>query len=190
MTRKPNTTIGRLIFSLALTLALVPVRFAAAQGAQATPDANPDAIFFTKATQAGMAEVNAGNLAATHGKSPAVRSAGVMLVQDHTRTNDALRALADIKHVTLPPPDSATPGPRMTMVQSLTGDAFDRAFVGWQIVAHKEAIVLFNEEAASGEDPDVRRLAMMTVPTLQAHLKMLEAITLPLPPSEPPPPRQ
>ena len=153
----------------------------------ATPDANPDALFVRKAFQAGLAEVNAGKLAQQQGSNAAVKQFGRMMITDHGSADEALQAIATAKNVDLPMMADADQDTKMKAVQASTGDVFDRAYVGWQIVSHKEAIALFKEEIASGDDPDVKHFADITLPTLQAHLKILEGIVLPPPPSEPPP---
>jgi putative membrane protein len=41
---------------------------------------------------------------------------------------------------------------------------------------HEEDIAEFKKEAASGQDPDVRAFASAILPTLEAHLKKIQAI--------------
>jgi len=41
---------------------------------------------------------------------------------------------------------------------------------------HEEAVALFQKEASSGTDPDLKAFAQKTLPTLQEHLKMAQAL--------------
>ena len=41
---------------------------------------------------------------------------------------------------------------------------------------HEEDIAEFRKEATSGRDPDARAFASATLPTLEAHLKKIQAI--------------
>jgi len=58
------------------------------------------------------------------------------------------------------------------------GVSFDKAYIEWQIGAHKEAIVLFKTESTSGDDLDARQFALATLPMLQADLDHLFAIVI------------
>jgi predicted outer membrane protein len=42
------------------------------------------------------------------------------------------------------------------------------------VTAHQETIALFQQEAQSGKDPDIKQLAAQALPTLQQHLKMAQ----------------
>jgi putative membrane protein len=41
---------------------------------------------------------------------------------------------------------------------------------------HEEDIAEFKKEAASGQDPDARAFAAAALPTLESHLKQIQAI--------------
>jgi putative membrane protein len=41
---------------------------------------------------------------------------------------------------------------------------------------HKEAIALFEREAKHGQDPDLKRFAADTLPTLREHLKLARKV--------------
>lgn len=54
---------------------------------------------------------------------------------------------------------------------SATGAAFDRGFVDAQVKAHQEAIALFEQQAKSGSDGDLKAFAQKHLPGLRTHLK-------------------
>lgn len=63
---------------------------------------NPDESFFKNATQAGIAEVEAGKMAETQCTSAAVKEFAAMMVKDHSAANAKLQKIAMSKGVELP----------------------------------------------------------------------------------------
>ena len=144
-------------------------------GAVAADD-NPDAIFYRKATESGLAEIDGGGLAQQLGSTQAIKDFGAMMVKDHNAANHTLRELAETNHVTVPalprPADTA----RRAKLSALSGPDFDKAYIEWQILSHKDAIALFKEESASGDDLDAKHFAADSLPKLQSHLAVLLAM--------------
>ena len=137
---------------------------------------NPDAVFYAKAMQSGLAEINAGELAQQRGKNPPVLAFAAMMVKDHNAANFRLRDIAAADSVDLPATMSAEQSAKRAELAGLTGDDFDRSYIEWQIFMHRDAIALFKTEAESGDDKDARQFATDTLPTLQSHLKELLAM--------------
>lgn len=144
----------------------------AAVGAESYPDAS----FYKKAAEAGIAEVDAGNLAEQKGNNQAVKDFGAMMVKDHTAANDKLKALAASKNISLP--TSASMGEMATKgkLDLLSGDTFDKSYIKSQLKDHREAIALFKNEISSGQDPDAKAFASATLPTLKMHLHTIKTI--------------
>jgi putative membrane protein len=143
---------------------------------------NPDASFYMTATQGGLAEIDGGLLAQQRGKSPHVVSFGAMMAKDHNSANLKLRELATANHVDLPSAVSADQAAKKAKLAGLTGDDFDRAYIEWQILSHKDTIALFKTESETGDDMDARQFATDTLPTLQFHLTTLLAMPMIAPP--------
>ncbi len=139
-------------------------------------DSNPDATFYKKAAEGGIAEVDAGRLAQQKGDSQAVKTFGAMMVKDHSAANEKLHALATSKNISLP--TSATIGDMAAKAELdvLSGDTFDKSYIKSQIKDHNGAIALFKKEIASGQDPDARAFASATLPALRMHLKKIKTI--------------
>ena len=144
----------------------------AAVGAESYPDAS----FYKKAAEAGIAEVDAGNLAEQKGNNQAVKDFGAMMVKDHTAANDKLKALAASKNISLP--TSASIGEMATKgkLDLLSGDTFDKSYIKSQLKDHRAAIALFKQEISSGQDPDAKAFASATLPTLKMHLHTIKTI--------------
>ena len=164
-----NRATASIIATLASTILAVPVLALAA-------DKNPDADFFKRAAQAGIAEVEAGKLAQDKGSSQAVKDFGAMMVRDHTAANDKLKSIASSENVDLPSSSGVKNMASKAKLEVLTGDAFDKAYIKNQVAAHRQAVALFRKEAASGQDPQAKAFAAATLPTLKAHLKKIDEI--------------
>jgi putative membrane protein len=141
-------------------------------------DSHPDATFYKKAAEGGIAEVDAGNLAQQKGDSQAVKDFGAMMVKDHSAANDKLQALAASKNISLPTSASIGELATKAKLDVLSGDTFDKSYIKLQMKDHYGAISLFKKEIASGQDPDGRAFASATLPTLRMHLKKIKAIAV------------
>jgi putative membrane protein len=139
-------------------------------------DKSPDADFFKQAAQAGMAEVEAGQLAQDKGSSAAVKDFGAMMVKDHTAANEKLKGIATGENVDLPSGPSLKDKAAKAKLEVLSGDTFDKAYIKNQVAAHRQAVALFRKEAASGQDTQAKAFAASTLPTLKSHLKKIDEI--------------
>jgi len=152
-------------------LALVPL-----SRAQNANRMMPDNSFATKAAQGGMAEVQLGQLAETHAASPDVKNFGKMMVDDHTKANDELKAVAAKKSITLPTGIDAKSQATYDRLSKLTGADFDRAYMRDMVNDHRTDVNEFKREANSGSDPDLKAFASKTLPTLEHHLSEAERV--------------
>jgi putative membrane protein len=128
-----------------------------------------DQTFVREASAAGLSEVAEAEAALKKAKRLDVRKAAQQLLTDHTAANEQLRALAQGKNMSL----AATAAPKAAT--STTTD-FDAAYVASQINAHQDAIALFEAEAKTGSDNDLREFATSTLPTLRQHLSMMQSL--------------
>lgn len=55
-------------------------------------------------------------------------------------------------------------------LQGESGAAFNSSYLKSQLPAHREALVLFRTEAATGKDPDLVAFAKQTVPVIEDHI--------------------
>ena len=135
----------------------------------ATPAA--DKMFAMQAAKGGMGEVALGQLAQQKAGSDAVKQFATHMVDDHTQANDELKQLASTKNITLPatPPMDA----KAKKLESMSGAAFDKAYMAMMLDDHKKTIALFQKESTSGKDPDLKAFATKTLPTLKGHLDMV-----------------
>jgi putative membrane protein len=135
-----------------------------------------DTEFLTKAAQGGMSEVALGKLAATKAQNPEVKKFGQKMVDDHSKANDELKALAAKKNFTLPTEVNSEQKSLMDKLNGLSGADFDKEYVKAMVDDHEEDVEEFKKQSESGKDADVKGWAAKTLPTLQTHLDMIKGI--------------
>lgn len=142
-----------------------------------TPLSAKDRDFMRMAAQGGLTEVRLGEIAEKQAASDGVKQFGQQMVQDHSKANDELKALAASKGVTLPTTPGAKNEKVIATLSKLSGVAFDKAYVSDMVKDHKEDVSEFAKAAKKCKDPDVKAWAQKTLPTLQMHLKHVQSLT-------------
>ncbi|HKY01689.1 MAG TPA: DUF4142 domain-containing protein [Burkholderiales bacterium] len=162
------------LIALMLTTALSFAGFAFAADA---PKLDRDTEkFFKEAAIGGIAEVEAGKLAAQKGSSADVKQFGEMMVKDHSGANAKLKDLAAKKNVTLPAELDDKHKRAAENLAKKQGADFDKAYADQMVKDHKKTIDLFEGEAKRGKDADVKAFAEATLPTLREHLKAAQQL--------------
>lgn len=158
------------IYYVAMAMAL------ACSAGSVLADDNPDAAFYKKAAEGGIAEVEMGKLAQAKSSNASVKDFGAMMVSDHSAANEKLQALAATKNIKLPTSPSVGQMASKTKLEVLSGTTFDKSYIKGMVEDHQEDIKEFQTEASSGQDPDAKAYAAATLPTLKTHLKKIRAI--------------
>ena len=131
--------------------------------------AKSDQAFVKKAAMGGMAEVEAGKIAAQKGSSDQVKQFGQMMVDDHGKANDQLKQIAASKGLTIADTDPKAEA-ETKQLSKLDGTAFDKKYAKMQVKDHDDTVKLFQKEASSGKDADLKKFASDTLPILQTHM--------------------
>jgi putative membrane protein len=151
-----------------------------------------DVEFIKKAAEGGMKEVEVGKLAQSRASDSNVKAFADRMVKDHGAANTELMSLAKSKGVMLPPSpdrrsttaDAAKPEPgargtsgqRPDPLENLKGAEFDRAYMTKMVEDHEKTVQLFEQEATSGKDAEVKAWAAKTLPTLREHLSQARSV--------------
>ena len=135
-----------------------------------------DLKFVKEAAVGGMEEVQLGQLAAQKASDSEVKNFGQHMVDDHSKANSQLLQLAAQKGVTPPTTLPADKQKDMDKLNSLSGAAFDKAYIDMMLKDHKKDVAEFQKQARNGRDADLKSFAATTLPTLQSHLKMVQDI--------------
>jgi putative membrane protein len=131
-----------------------------------------DQTFLSNAAKGGQDEVEMGRIATANAASPKVKQFGQRMVNDHTKANKELEALAKKRGWAIP---SSAPGDHSSM-SSKKGADFDKAYSEDMVKDHDKDVAEFEKEASSGQDPDLKAFAAKTLPTLRDHLALAKQL--------------
>ncbi|PWG82038.1 DUF4142 domain-containing protein [Pararcticibacter amylolyticus] len=132
--------------------------------------------FMVKAAAGGMAEVELGKLAQENGVSQRVKDYGAMMVKDHTKANDELKALASAKNITLPATLDDQHQKHFEEMKKMKGADFDKHYMDMMVNDHVETINLFDDAAKNETDAEIKAFAAKTAPVLKIHLDSAKKI--------------
>lgn len=169
---------SRILFAAPALCALVLI---ATPSAQAQPSAARGAVspqtsdFVAKAAATDAFEREAGRLAQKRSRNADVRAFGAKMVSDHTMTTDKLLQVLTKDHLPKPP-KKTTPDPSQAKMMTDLVDApkrsFDKAYAHSQVVVHKAALMMMQDYAMHGDNPDLKQLAAATAPLIRHHLDL------------------
>jgi putative membrane protein len=137
---------------------------------------NPDVYFIQKAADGGMLELALGQMALKKGESQKIKEFAKMMIDDHTKVNDELMALAKKKKLELPKALSNTKKLMSDSLSSESGNRFDMLYMNMMLASHEETIGLFQDEATGGKDVDLKQWAKGKIPALKHHLEMAKKL--------------
>lgn len=166
----------RLIQSIACSAVLLGT-VALSCSVSAAELARQDKNFLIKAAQAGKTEVLASQLAENKATNAEVKSFASTMAQDHAKVGDELKQLASNKGVAVPESPARGQQSEINKLSKLDGDKFDKKYtkdIG--LKAHKDAVALFKKASNDAKDPDIKAFAAKTLPSLEHHLQMAEAL--------------
>ncbi len=139
-------------------------------------ESNPDSRFYTAAAEGGMGEVEMARLAQQKSSDSKVKDFAAMMIKDHSAANEELQTLASGKNIKLPSGAGIRADATRLKLKALSGAAFDKSYIKGQVKAHQETVALLKKEIDSGHDTDAQAFARKILPTVQGHLKAIEAL--------------
>jgi putative membrane protein len=170
-----------------LTLSLAGALFAtgsaqaqtAAQGtAPAATAAKPaakldrtDRKVLTELAQANLGEIASARLALAKASNPEVKAYAQRMIDEHTKAQAEVQALAQAKGVELPKEPGVKHKAKGAMLEALSGDIFDRTYVKQSGRRdHRVTHEYLKDNLDKIKDPDVKALAAKMRPIVEAHL--------------------
>jgi putative membrane protein len=131
-----------------------------------------DRKFIMTAASAGMAEVQAAQLAEQKSQDSMVKEFAEKMITDHTANNKELVSLAEQKGITVPTTLDSKDQKQLDALAKLDGAKFDHTYLKDQVRDHTMVLKLMQKEAADGKDADLKSFAQTTTPVIQQHLDM------------------
>ena len=135
-----------------------------------------DAEFVKMAASGGMHEVELGKMAAEKAKSTEVKKLGQMMVDDHTKAGEALKAVAVAHKLELPAKMMEKHQKMVDKFKELKDEAFDKEYVKHAVMSHEMSVAAYTRAIKEAKNPDLRDFATKTLPTLQSHLKLAKEL--------------
>ena len=137
---------------------------------EATVPAMKDKMFLRSATMGGMFEVQLSELALRKSTSDDVKQCAGMMIADHTKIIESLRASAESQGVRLPnklPPRERT---IYEQLSALSGEEFDRQYIKILTEDHHKDLREFRSEIVSTQDEILRSVVQQATATLHRHM--------------------
>ncbi|MBS0029569.1 DUF4142 domain-containing protein [Chitinophaga sp. 22321] len=132
--------------------------------------------FAVDAANGGMMEVAMGKLAQEKAQNERVKAFGTMMVNDHSKAGDELKALAEKKGITLPAELSTEEKKHIDDLAKKTGKDFDKSYIDMMVDDHDKDVKEFEKASDNVTDEDLKTWARNTLPTLKAHQDSAKAI--------------
>lgn len=138
-----------------------------------------DAAGFIKAAGASdLFEIESAKLALKKTQKKDIRDFANMMITDHTKTTDAVKAAAKKAGMNPAPPQlTAEQQQMLDQLKPLSGDAFDKAYLAQQMPAHQQALTMVQNYAQNGDTPALVDAAKSAVPIIQKHIDRLQGLS-------------
>jgi putative membrane protein len=165
----------RQVFGMGLALVLC---LGLAIGAMAQQEAagKADAAFLKTAAKRQQSEIQLSQLAAERSESEQVKQFAQRMVQDHTKAHQEISKLAETLGITLSASSDEGSHKETGNLSSLSGAAFDRAYLKREMADHKKNLSQFAAKSKTLKNPHVREWASATLPVLKEHLSLVKGL--------------
>ena len=132
--------------------------------------------FIKEAATSDMLEIESSKIAEEKGNAEEKKFAAQMIT-DHTKTSEELKGLVsgDLK-AALPTSLDDASQKKLDKLRDTKPEDFASQYDPMQVSAHKDAVSLFERYAKGGDDAKLKDWAGKTLPALQHHLEMAQAI--------------
>ncbi len=156
---------------------LAAAALAACLPARAADPASPaDRAFVAMVSQGGLFEARAGAIAASQGNTEDIKDQGTTEEHDHELVNGKLKAIADKAGIPIQPKLNQQFERQYDELKSLSGPAFDAAYLRDMEDIHAKDGAAFAKEADTGSNPALKSFAAQTHRIVLRHIGELKAL--------------
>jgi len=135
-----------------------------------------DKIFVKTAMRSSLTEVQLGELTLKQSNDEQVKQFARKMIEDHTRMNEQMRPVAQHLGAEIPTEGSKKDKSLLSKMQSLSGPAYDQAYIKEEVKNHKQDLSSFHLEASNANNPGVKDAAEQGSKTIAEHLQMAEQL--------------
>lgn len=131
--------------------------------------------FVNKAAAGGIFEVESSKAVQGKVQDKAINEFAQKMIDDHGAANAKLQTIAGEQKLQVPTETDAKHKSDLEALKSANGSV-DQPYVKMQQAAHADAVKLFQDYAADGDNAELKTFAQQTLPTLKMHQDMIEKI--------------
>ena len=157
------------VLLIATAVALVP--------AVAIAASMPAKTYVMKAGASDLFEIESSKLV-QNSSNPKVAEFATMMVTDHTKSTDDVKAAATADGITPSAPMlTAKQKVMLDKLNQASGTARDAVYEKEQLAAHTATLALQKDYATSGDKPHLKSVAATIVPVVEHHIAAMKSIT-------------
>jgi putative membrane protein len=134
--------------------------------------AENDVQFIVNVAGINLNEIQLAQLAQGKSENTDVQNFGKMVETDHQASLKEITAIADKKKIIIPTSLTDDGKNDFKQLTNLSNVDFDKQYTTLMVKEHQDAITLFDKAATESEDPELKKIAIATLPKLHAHLEM------------------
>jgi putative membrane protein len=136
---------------------------------------NEDSGFVVKAAIANSTELKVLQAGIDKGTNKELKAHAKMMLADHKKLGDKVKAYSSKKGYTLPDGDNGKGDDAVTNLdKNSPGSDWDKAWTDHMLSAHEEAISMFERGQSGVKDDELKNIITGALPTLHAHLEMMK----------------
>jgi len=129
--------------------------------------------FVTRASAAGLGEVELGKLALEKSSAADIRAFAQKMVEDHGKSGAELAALARARMLSVASQPSEAQRTALAQLRQKSGQQFDTAWTEQMTKDHDEAVLLFSAAGTlEDDDKELAAFARKTLPVLTGHQQL------------------
>lgn len=148
----------------------------AMQGAIPSTLDEQETKFAVDAANGSMAEIQLGEMAGSKSNAPEVKEFGRMMIEDHSKANEALKIIAADKNIQLPAKASEDKQQVAIQLSSKNGSDFDKAYIAQMVKDHQASIQLFENGQKTVKDSVLKAFINHTLPVLHRHQQQISTL--------------
>jgi putative membrane protein len=148
---------------------------ASAQQADESAQAS-DPLFVHSAAQSNIYEIGSSRLAVQNAEGQEVKDFAQKIIDDHTKATSQL--IAAVEGLDIRPTADMTQAQQLKVnyLGTLQGPEFEAAYLEQQVLAHEEAVSLFETASSMVQEQQLKTFIDETLPVLQEHLQMAQEL--------------
>jgi putative membrane protein len=145
-------------------------------GVNSVQQAAIDKMFVKKAMQDNLTAMQLGDLTLHQSSNEQVKQFARKSIDDHTKLNEQMRPIAQQLGVEIPTEVSKKDKSLIGKMQSVSGTAYDQAYIKETVKGHKQDLSEYRREVSNSPNVGIKNAAAQGSETISAHLASAEQL--------------